>query len=74
MRNLPRVYHGPIKEGFYVYSTSSCGDDCAIRLEYVETPDQCASFSFDSNFARLLGKMLIKVAEDYDNGYQTGID
>lgn len=73
MRKLARIYHGPVKEGFYVYSSSACGDDCAIGLEYVETPDQCCCFSFDSDFARELGNMLIEVANNYDNGHETGI-
>jgi hypothetical protein len=68
---IQKVYSKPIDEGFYIYSTCACGDDVAIRMEYVETPDQCAAFSFDTNFARELANSLIKVADDYDNGIET---
>lgn len=67
------IYHGPLKEGFYIYSSCGCGDDVAIRMEYVETPDQCCSFSFSPPYARKLAKLLIKVANDYDKGIETGI-
>lgn len=70
---IQRIYKGPIKEGFYVYSSSGCGDSSAIRLEYVETPDSCCSFSFDTDYARELAKMLIEVANEYDEGIETGI-
>lgn len=74
MREQQKIYHGPVKEGFYVYSSCGCGDESAIRMEYIETPDQCAAFSFSPDFARELAVMLIKVANDYDNGLETGIE
>lgn len=69
-----KIYKGPLKEGFYIYSSCGCGDDSAIRMEYVRTPDECCSFTFSPDFARTLGNLLIEVANDYDNGIETGID
>lgn len=69
-----RIYKGPLKEGFYIYSSCGCGDESAIRMEYVCTPEECSSFYFNTDYARELARMLIEVADDYDNGIQTGID
>lgn len=29
------IYKCAVKEGFYVYSSSGCGNECAIRLENI---------------------------------------
>lgn len=68
-----RIYKGPVKEGFYIQSSPGCGESSAIHMEYVETPDQCHCFCFSPDFARKLGRMLIEVANEYDNGIQTGL-
>ena len=67
-----RIYKGPVKEGWYVSSGSGCGLDCAIQLEYVQTPNECVCFSFSPEFARQLARLIIEVSNDYDNGIETG--
>lgn len=67
-----KVYKGPPKEGWYIYSSCGCGDDAAIRIEYVETPNQCVCFSMDTNTAREIGRALVEISNDYDEGIVTG--
>lgn len=67
-----KIYKGSSKEGFFISSNCGLGDELAIRMEHVETNGQCSSFSFSPGFAKRLGKMLIEVAEDYENGIETG--
>ena len=66
-------FKGPVKEGFYIYSSPGC-EDCAIGVEYIETPDRCAQFHFSPDEARKFAKLLIEVANEYDEGFATGID
>jgi len=67
-----KVYKGPLKEGWYVYSSCGCGDSSAIRIEYVETPDQCVCFSMSCEKARELCATILEITEDYENGIETG--
>ena len=70
MRYTFDIYNEVLKEGWYISSSCGCGDDSAIRLEYVETPDDCAAFSLSPEEAIKLGKTLIYTAEQYINGIE----
>lgn len=69
-----KIYEGPLKKGWYIYSSCGCGDDSAIRIEYVETPDQCCQFSMSPEDALELAHTLITVAKNYQSGFETGIE
>jgi hypothetical protein len=69
-----KIYHGAPKEGFYVYSSCGCGDDSAIRIEYVETPHDGAIFCLSPTKAKKLAHLIIEVAIAYENGMETGLD
>ncbi len=69
----PGIYIGRPKDGFHIYSSSGCGDDCAIRMKIVEEGEKTVSYEFDTKFARELAKILIEVSDNYDKGVETGI-
>lgn len=67
------IYEGAPNDGFYVYSSCGCGDDSAIRIKHIQDNEQMVSFALSPEEAKALGKLLIKVAQKYQDGKETGI-
>lgn len=67
------IYEGAPNDGFYVYSSAGCGDDCAIRIKHIQDYEQMVCFSLSPKEAKSLGKLLIKISDEYVKGKETGI-
>lgn len=67
------IYEGPPNDGFYVYSCCGCGDDVAIRIKHIQDNQKMVSFALSPEEAKKLGNLLIKIAEEYEKGCETGI-
>lgn len=67
------IYEGPPNDGFYIYSSCGCGDDCAIRIKHIQDNERMVSFAISPDEARILGRLLIKIADQYDKGIETDI-
>ncbi len=68
-----KVYEGPLEEGWYIYSSCGCGDESAIRIQYLESSNDCYEFSLSPEDALKLAIVLITVAKNYQNGFETEI-
>lgn len=69
-----KVYKRHPHEGFYVYSSSGCGDDAAIRLSHVECLEKTFELCISPEEAIELGNMIIEVALEYQKGIETGLE
>lgn len=69
-----QVFLGRPKSGYYVYSCSGCGDDCAIRIceSYDASPDPLVHLHLSPEQAKLIAHALLKVIDEYEKGKETG--
>jgi hypothetical protein len=60
-------------DGFFIYSSCGCGDDCAIRFCHIEEFEKTFSLGISPQEAIKLAESIKEIAIDYINGKETGI-
>lgn len=65
-----KIFHGR-PQGFYIRSSSGCGEDSAIRLYYVDECEQTVYFAMSPEEAIALADNIIRIAKKYIEGDET---
>lgn len=60
-----QIYERRPHYGFYIYSSSGCGDDCAIRFSHVDFDEKTVELNMSAEEAVKLANVILKVAKNY---------
>lgn len=66
-----KTYVGRPPEGFYVHSSSGCGDDCAIRISHIECLEKTFELAISPEEALEYANKITLVALAYQKGMET---